>query len=90
MPKNYVDLRIVLSYENDERGIRWLKDAKVKVSRVKGLSPVEVEALAEVFTSVEEFQEILYSESIQAIEEKAEQMSIEEARKMDILYPPIS
>ena len=83
MPKNYVDLRLVLSYDKDENGIRWLKDAKVKVSRVKGLTAVELECLAEIFGTEEDYQELLYSDSIEAMELKVEEMSIEEARRLD-------
>lgn len=73
MPKNYIDLRIVLSYEKED-DIRFLKDAKIKVSRTKGLTPIEVECVAEVFGQSDRYQLMLVNDSIQAISDKAEEM----------------
>lgn len=79
MPKNYIDLRIVLSYEKDEEDIRWLKDAKIKVSRTKGLTPLEVECVAEVFGQSDKYQLMLVNDSIQAISDEAELQADKEA-----------
>lgn len=89
MPKNYIDLRIVLSYEKDEDDIRWLKDAEIKVSRTKGLTPLEVECVAEVFGQSDKYQLMLVNDSIQAISDEAEQQADKEAEdiRLSIRYP---
>lgn len=89
MPKNYIDLRIVLSYEKED-DIRFLKDAKVKVSRTKGLTPIEVECLADIFFESDKYREMLVEGSIQAIDAEGERLLGKEAEdiKNGLRYPP--
>lgn len=88
MPKNYIDLRIVLSYEKED-DIRFLTDAKIKVSRTKGLTPTEVECVAEVFGQSDEYQLMLVNDSIQAISDEADRLHDKEAEdiRLGIRYP---
>lgn len=75
MPKNYIDLRIVLSYEKEpDIDYRYLTDAKVKVSRVKGLTADEVNSVAEHFGQSDRYQIMLVNDSIAAISDKADEM----------------
>jgi hypothetical protein len=75
MPKNYIDLRIVLSYEKEyEDEDRSLQNAKVKVSRVKGLTASEVGDLVDHFGQMDRYQEMLSIDTLAAISDKADEM----------------
>lgn len=95
MPKNYIDLRIVLSYgepevtyadETEVESYRFLEGAKIKVSRTKGLTPLEVECVAEVFGQSDKYQIMLVNDSIQAISDEAERQANKEAEDIRLGY----